>query len=94
MLVAEAVVTTHASMISRPGMTSSGKRLAVLFALVVLCFLPKHVECGFPGARCGRMGMFKQVCKSWELEPMGFYLIEKLADRNVGFAYKSGEECR
>lgn len=81
-------------MISTPGMTSRGKRLAGLFALVVLFMLPKHVECGFPGARCGHMGVFKQVCKAWELEPLGFFLLEKLADRDVGFAYSSGEDCR
>lgn len=81
-------------MISTPGMTSRGKRLAGLFALAVLFFLPKHVECGYPGGQCGTIGMFKQVCKSWELEPLGLFLIEKLADDNVGFAYKRGEDCR
>lgn len=81
-------------MIPTPGMTSRGKQLAALFALVVLFFLPKHVECGYPGGQCGRMGVFKQVCKSWELEPLGLFLLEKLVDDDVGFAYKSGEDCR
>lgn len=82
-------------MISTPGMTSRGKRLAALFAGVVLFMLPKHVECGFPGARCEPHKVeFRGMCKSWELEPVGFYLIEKLADRDVGFAYSHGEDCR
>jgi len=34
------------------------------------------------------------VCKAWEVEPLGVFLVEKLLDRDVGFAYKSGEDCR
>ena len=30
----------------------------------------------------------------YELEPFGFYLIEKLAGADVGFAYSSGDDCR
>lgn len=37
--------------------------------------------------------MFRQVCKYYELEPLGFFLMERLLDRDVGFAYRKGEEC-
>jgi len=80
-------------MIFPPGMTSRGKHIAFVVAIVILFFLPKNVECGYPDGQCGHFGMFKQVCKSWELEPLGLYAIEKLAGRNVGFAYSSGEDC-
>jgi hypothetical protein len=80
-------------MIAPPGMTTRGKRIAAMFAVMIAFFLPKNVECGYPGGACGRIGMFKQVCKAYELEPLGFFLIEKLAERDVGFAYKSGEDC-
>lgn len=75
-------------------MTSRGKRLTALFAVLVALALPINVECGFPGARCGHAGAFKMVCKSYELEPLAFYLLERALDRDVGFAYSSGEECR
>lgn len=80
-------------MINAPGMTSRGKRIAFLFAVIIAFLLPKHVECGYPGGECGRIGMFHQVCKTYELEPLGLYLIERLANRNVGFAYSQGEDC-
>jgi len=76
------------------GMTSRGKQLAALAALFLMLFLPKHVECGYPGATCSREGPFRLSCKAYELEPLGFYLIELLAKRDVGFAYSTGEECR
>jgi hypothetical protein len=81
-------------MISTPSMTSRGKRIATFFALIIVALLPKHVECGYPGGECGHFGMFKEVCKAWEVEPLGVFLVEKLLDRDVGFAYKSGEDCR
>lgn len=81
-------------MISHPSMTSRGKKLAGLVALMILFFLPKHVECGYPDGRCGHIGMFRQLCKPYEVEPLGLFAIEKLAGRDVGFAYSSGETCR
>jgi hypothetical protein len=74
-------------------MTTRGKRLAVLFAIIVVLLLPKHVECGFPGASCGHPGVLGQYCRAYELEPMGFYLLENALGRDVGFAYSSGEAC-
>lgn len=76
------------------GMTTRGKRISAVIGVMMLFFLPKHVECGYPDGRCGKLGMFRLVCKSYELEPLGFFVIEKLAHRDVGFAYKTGETCR
>ena len=77
-----------------PNMTARGKQLAFLFGLVIAFLIPKHVECGYPGASCGVPASFHRICKSYEVEPFGFYLIEKLADADVGFAYSTGEDCR
>ena len=79
-----------------PNMTARGKQLALLFGLFIGLAIPKRVECGYPGGECAHKttGTFKQTCKSWELEPFGFYLIEWLAKSDVGFAYSSGEDCR
>ena len=76
-------------------MTSRGKAFAGVLALIILFFLPKHVECGYPDGRCRpRVGMFRQQCTPYEVEPLGLYAIEKLAHRDVGFAYTTGETCR
>lgn len=70
-------------------MTSSGRRIAFLLGVIVAFALPKRVDCGYPGNDC-RHG---QACGSYEVEPWGFYLIEYVAGRNVGFAYSSGDDC-
>ncbi len=76
-------------------MTARGKQLGVLFGLLVVFAMPKKVECGHPNSgTCTHKASFNRVCTPWELEPFGFYLIEKLASSDVGFAYSSGEDCR
>lgn len=82
------------AVISHPSMSSRGKRIALVFALIVLFFLPKHVECGYPDAECGHAAILHQYCKYYEVEPVGFWVIEKLAHRDVAFAYSSGEACK
>lgn len=81
-------------MIAR-GMTSRGKQVAALCGLALVLFLPKHVDCSYPGdTSCTRItGSFHLRCRAYEVEPLGFYLIELLADRDVGFAYTRGESC-
>jgi hypothetical protein len=81
-------------MINHPSMTSRGRRIAGVIAVAIVGLLPKHVECGYPGADCRRTGALHTVCRSWELEPLVFYGIELVAKRDVGFAYSSGEDCR
>lgn len=79
---------------NHPRMSTTGRRWAALFAIVFVLALPKHVECGYPGGECTVPGGYRQSCTHYELEPFGFYLIELLASRDVGFAYSSGEDCR
>ena len=73
-------------------MTSNGRRWAFLIGVVIAFMLPKRAPCGYPGARCERM-VAGQGC-AYEIEPVGFYLIEYVAGRDVGFAYSSGDDCR
>ncbi len=69
--------------------------IAGLIGAVLAFSLPKKVECGFPGGTCSHAGPRRgELCTSYEVEPWGFYLIEHLAGRDVGFAYSSGEDCR
>jgi hypothetical protein len=73
-------------------MTSSGRQLAFLVAVLIAFGLPKRVECGYPGAACA-VHHGHELCTSYEVEPWGFYLLENLVGRDVGFAYTSGDDC-
>lgn len=75
-------------------MSTRGTRIAFAFAIAVALLLPKRVECGYPGASCGRAGRWKTTCHDFEIEPLGFYLLELALGRDVGFTYSSGEDCR
>jgi hypothetical protein len=76
-------------------MTSSGMRWAFLFGFLLAIALPKHVDCGYPDApACQKQGRWQTKCTAYEVEPFGFYLIELVAKRDVGFAYSSGDGCR
>lgn len=77
-----------------PGMTTRGTRIAFAIAVLIGLALPKRVECGYPGATCGHAGKRQTVCSSYQIEPFGLYLIELVAQRDVGFAYESGDDCR
>lgn len=78
-----------------PAMTTRGRRIAFAVGALIAFALPKHVECGYPGGTCQHAGRSRgEVCTSYEIEPWGFYLIELVADRDVGFAYSSGDDCR
>ena len=76
------------------GMTTRGKRITALFAVLIALALPKHVDCGYPDGTCGQLGALKLMCTPYEIEPLGFFVVEKLLGRDVGFAYTSGERCR
>ena len=41
-------------MINAPGMTSRGKRITALIAVILAFLLPMKVPCGYPGGRCGQ----------------------------------------
>lgn len=76
-----------------PGMSSRAKQVTALIALALALFLPKRVECSFPGDECPYQGRSGRLCTRYEIEPVAFYMIEWLAGRNVGFAYSKGEVC-
>jgi len=79
---------------NHPRMTTSGRRWAALFGLVLAFMLPKRVECGYPDGHCSVPGRFKgELCTPYEIEPFGFYLIESDDHRDVGFAYSSDSDC-
>ena len=73
-------------------MTSSGRRWAFLIGVVVAFSLPKHEECGRPGTQCPVI-IDHQECAPYELEPLGFSMLERVFKRNIGFAYSSGIAC-
>lgn len=76
-------------------MTTRGRQLAALIAIVIVFFLPKKTECSYPGEECGHAGAFKkQYCEHYEVEPLGFYGLELLFHRDLGFAYSSSSDCR
>jgi hypothetical protein len=76
-------------------MSSRGKSIAALIAILVVFFLPKRVRCGYPGAAdCTIKGARWTTCTMSELEPLGLYMIELVAKRDVGFAYSTDDKCR
>jgi hypothetical protein len=75
-------------------MSTRGTRIAFAFAILIALALPKRVECSFPGGTCGHAGRWRTTCTEYEIEPLGFYLLELAARRDVGFAYSRGEDCR
>jgi hypothetical protein len=78
-----------------PSMTTRGRMIAFAVGAVLAFALPKRVDCGFPGGTCGHAGTRRgEICTSYEVEPWGFYLLEHVAGRDVGFAYSSGDDCR
>ena len=77
-----------------PSMTTRGTRMALALAVVIALALPKRIECSYPGARCGHTGRRGMPCTTYQVEPLGFYLIELAVERNVGFAFETGEDCR
>ncbi|HWO21798.1 MAG TPA: hypothetical protein VNO30_23675 [Kofleriaceae bacterium] len=75
-------------------MTSRAKQLTAMIAIGLGLLFPQQVECGYPGGECAAPGMKRQMCSAYEVEPLGFYLVEWLVGRNVGFAYSRGQTCR
>ena len=74
-------------------MSSSGRRWALLIGVLIAFAIPKRVDCAYPGATCTRFADGR-TCGAYELEPWGFYLVEYVVGRDVGFAYVSGDDCR
>jgi hypothetical protein len=66
--------------------------IAFFVAVLIALALPKRVECGWPGGSCERI-VDHRSCRSYEIEPFGFYLLEAAFSRDIGFAYSSGDDC-
>jgi hypothetical protein len=77
-----------------PSMTTRGTRIAFVFAVILAFLLPKRTECSYPGATCGHAGRNGRPCTYSDLEPLGFYLLESVFERNIGFAYSRDQDCR
>ncbi len=77
-----------------PGMTSRAKQVVALIAVLLGLMLPKRVLCGYPDGDCARAGPSRRLCRAYEVEPLGLYLVEWVVGRNVGFAYSKGETCQ
>jgi hypothetical protein len=83
-------------------MTTRGTRWALAVAVLIALALPVRVDCGSAGGsggRCSRAaaapsGSRRTSCTDYEIEPLGFYLIERLVQRDVGFAYSRDTDCR
>lgn len=82
-----------ADAVNHPRMTTSGRRWAGLFGILIAFALPKHVDCGFPDGKCGHLSGLHLQCKEYEVEPFGFFLLESVFKRDIGFAYTTGEDC-
>ena len=77
-----------------PSMSTRGTHIAILIALAIAFLLPRRVSCGYPGATCSHPGRWRTSCTAFEIEPLGFYVIELAVGRDVGFAYSTGDDCR
>jgi hypothetical protein len=77
-----------------PGMTSRAKQITALLAILLVLFLPKQVDCGYPGGECARPASGRRMCRAYDVEPIGLFLLEWVAGRDLGFAYSRGETCQ
>jgi len=74
-------------------MTSGGRRVAFFIGVLIAFGLPKRVDCGYPAGVCAHT-VGREQCTAYEIEPWLFYGLEYVFKRDIGFAYKSGEDCR
>jgi hypothetical protein len=73
---------------SDPRMTSNGRRIAFVIAILVALGLPKRVELGrHAGPHKG------ETCTRYALEPLGLYGLESAFSTWFGVAYTSGDDC-
>jgi hypothetical protein len=74
-------------------MTSRGRMIAALIGITIAFMLPKRIECGLGGVGCKRI-VNKVGCDAYEVEPWGFYLLERVFRTDIGFAYEVTADCR
>ena len=70
-------------MFNDPRMTFTGRRIAFVIAILLVCLLPKRVELGR-----------HDFCTRYKLVPLSIYGIESAFNTNTGIGYSSGEDCR
>ena len=68
-------------------------RWTMLIAIVGTLLLPRDVPCGVPGETCEIVGDDKRPCHLVQVEPFGIYLLESALHRDVGFSYRSRNDC-
>lgn len=74
-------------------MTTSGRRNAALFGILLALALPKQVPCGVPGRVCEVRDAEGRVCRPVDVEPLGIYMLEWLTGRDLPVAYSQRLDC-
>ncbi len=77
---------------NHPSMTTRGRVIAGLIGIAIAFMLPKRIECAPGGVGCKSTGQ-RPGCSFHEVEPFGFFLIERLVRTDVGFAYELSDRC-
>ena len=75
-------------------MTSRGRRLAALFAILLAGALPKDSRCRYPGEDCYPDVRGAQLCDRTETQPLGAWAIEWALGRDLGIAYSVSYACQ
>jgi hypothetical protein len=78
--------------VNHPSMTTRGRMIAALIGITIAFMLPKRIDCAPGGVGCKRIGQ-GVGCSLYEIEPFGFFLLEQVVRRNVGFAYERADSC-
>lgn len=74
-------------------MTSSGRRSAALFGLLIVLALPKAVPCEVPGRECEVRDADGRTCRQVDVEPLGVYAIEWVSGSDLPIAYSQRLDC-
>jgi len=75
-------------------MTTSGRRSAFTFGVLLALSLPKQVPCEIPGATCEIRDGERRSCTPTDVEPFGVFLVEWLVRRDLPIAYSTRLDCR
>lgn len=68
--------------------------IAALIGIAIAFMLPKRIDCAF-GEDVGCKVIVRRMgCESYEVEPWGFYLLERVFRTSIGFAYEVTTDCR
>ena len=79
-------------MIRGPNQTARGMQVTLLIIAILFAILPKRIECHYPGEVC-KITSGRDICTTYDSEPMLFYGLESIFHRNIGFAYSTETEC-